>query len=257
MKTNHEAQAVCRSRAAMGLMRSAGTSSGSPIVAQALKILDDESAGSIPWIMRALDGKRQAVMNDQNLSDIGKQQQLRGIANGLLGNVATVAKRVVQMEREHREARAKAVPLPKADAADVLLDLALVQYVKEAKPIPSKLVAMSERVRLAVARTPVELSGITPEVQAQVHGSLMDPHLALQFAEEAQALNLAREVVQVSIKEVVPESEWQARELVESFGTDWQVPGIAASKAERMVAGGPENAAELFRDASGAPGSCG
>jgi len=238
-----ESKAQQIARASLALMRASGNTSGSPLVSETLNVIDGERANSIPSILSALNGKRQAVLGDKELSDLGKSGRVKDIARSHLGNVAALAKKVVAMEKQHREARATAVPIPKADAADVLMDLALAQHVRSANLKPSELVSMGERARLAVARCPLELTGITPEVHARVHGSLMDPRKAAQFAEEAQALDTARAVVQAAIREVAPEAQWQASELIDAFGADWEIPGMARTEIDRMAGGGPENRA--------------
>lgn len=244
---NVESKAQQIARASMALMRASGNSSGSPLVAETLNVIDGERVSSIPSILKALGGKRQAVLTDKELSDLGKSGRLKDLARSHLGNISSLAKKVVTLERQHREARAAAVPIPKADAADVLMDLALAQHVRSANLKPSELVSMGERARLAIARCPLELTGLTPEVHARVHGSLMDPRKAAQFAEEAQALDVARAVVQESIREVVPDAQWQAPELIEAFGADWEIPGMAQTEIARMAEGGPENLAARKR----------
>jgi hypothetical protein len=243
-----ESKAQQTARAALSLMKASGNASGSPLVAEALNFIDGARANSIPSVLTALGGKRQAVMNDKDLSDVGKRGRVKEIASSHLGNVASMAKKLAAMEKQLREQRTAAVPIPKADAADVLMDLALAQHIKSANFKPSELVSMGERARLAVARCPLELTGLTPEVHARVHGSLMDPRKATQFAEEAQSLDAARTVVQAAINEVGPEAGWQASELIEAFGADWEIPGMAQTQVERMAAGGPQNAWDALRN---------
>lgn len=102
--------------------------------------------------------------------------------------------------------------------------------------VSSAVGVVSEFGRVAVARLPVELSGITPEVQARVVGSLVSPSLAAQFAEESAVLEAARTVVQGTIDDVAPLAGWGAGELVEAFGDDWKLPGLTASHATRLAA---------------------
>lgn len=211
------------------------TSAASVRVAEALKLLDYDNANSVPYVLHLLGQSVEAINRDPELSAEGKRNRISAATSSRLGNIASLAKTVVRLEAEHRRDADEAVPLPKADAADVLLDLALVAHVKAAEPIPSKLVQMSERVRLAVARTPAELSGLKPEVQAQVRGSLMDPHKAVQLGAEAEALGAARKIVQGAIDELAPGAGWTPAELVQHFGTQWRLPGIVPSLAERLA----------------------
>lgn len=211
------------------------TSAASARVAEALKLLDYDNANSVPYVLHLLGQSVEATNRDPELSAEGKRNRIAAATGGRLGNIANFAKTVARLEAEYRRDADEAVPLPKADAADVLLDLALVAHVKASEPIPSKLVQMSERVRLAVARTPAELSGLKPEVQAQVRGSLMDPHKAVQLGAEADALGAARRIVQGAIDELAPGAGWTPAELVQHFGTQWRLPGIVPSLAERLA----------------------
>ncbi len=211
--------------------------SASPRTADALALIDAEKVSSVTSIVASFMTRRDAIEADDKLSNIGKQEQIRSAAASHLGNIATRAQRLVDLEAAFSNDRATAVPIPKADAADVALDLALVAHVRSAEPIPSRLVEMSERVRLALARTPVELSGITPEVQARVHGSLMSPAKAVQLHSEAEAINAARSVVQSSINELAPHAGWEPRELVQHFGAGkWSLPGTTDTLAEKLAA---------------------
>lgn len=212
------------------------TASKSPRVAQALAWLDAERIASVPGILNAYRAKTATVHGDRELSDDGKRARVRAAADSALGNIASLAGKVAALERQHRQDAATAVPIPKADAADVILDLALAAHVKAADPIPTVLLNMSERVRLAVARTPPELAGIAPDVQARVHGSLMNPDKAVQLGDEAQAIGAARQVVQAAIDELAPDAKWEPREWVQHFGADsgWKLPGVVQSLADRL-----------------------
>lgn len=207
----------------------------SPRVAEVLRVLDAENANSVPYVLHLLGQTVEATNRDPELSAEGKRNRISAATSSRLGNIASLAKTVARLEAEHRRDADEAVPLPKADAADVLLDLALVAHVKAAEPIPTKLLTMSERVRLAVARTPAELSGLKPEVQAQVRGSLMDPHKAVQLGAEAEALGAARKIVQGAIDELAPDAGWNPQEMVQHFGTQWRLPGVVSTMAERLA----------------------
>lgn len=228
--------AVRLARAAALLAQNAGIDpSASPRAADAFKLIDGEAVSSLPGLVNVFRQRRAAIDADQTLSDLGKREQLRAFANSHLGNIATKARRVVELESEYAKDRASAVPLPKADASETLIDLALAQHIRSTEPIPTALMTMSERVRLAIARVPVELSGLTAETQARVHGSLMNPAKALQFATEAQAIGAAREVTQAAIDEIATHAEWPAAELVRHFGTHWRLPGVADSSAATLA----------------------
>lgn len=208
----------------------------SPRTDLALQLIDVERVSSVPSLVHAFDQKRESISIDRNLSQHGKQEQIRAAANSVLGNIATLAKRLTDLESDYERDRAT-VPLPKPDAADMLLDLELARHIRASEPIPSRLVEMSERVRLAVARVPVELSGISVATQARVHGSLMSQQKAAQLSSEAHALEAARNVTQAAISELAPQANWLATELVRHFGTKWRLPGVTDSTALRLAAG--------------------
>jgi hypothetical protein len=224
--------------AARALATAAGTDfATSSRASEAWKLIDeDESArASLPALVRAFRQRRAIIDANKRLSLIGRREELTGFAKSQLGNVATAAHRIAQLEAELAADRATAVPLPKADASETLIDLALAAHIRAAEPIPSRLMQSSERVRLALARVPPELSGIVPSVQAQVHGSLMSPARAVQFAVESEALGAAREVTQAAISEIAAHAEWTPAELVQHFGASWRLPGITDSLATRLA----------------------
>jgi hypothetical protein len=210
--------------------------SSSPRVREAMAWIDPERVSSLHGLLSAYHAKADTINRDAMLSEEGKREQLRSAASTTLGNVAGLAKKIAEVEAKHHEERASAVPLPKADAAEVLLDLALVAHVKHAQPIPSALERMSPRIRLAVARTPPELAGIPPDVQARVHGSLIDPERAVQLGEEAQALGAARNSAQAALDELAPIAGWEPRALVQHFGAraGWKLPGVVQTLADRL-----------------------
>jgi hypothetical protein len=209
----------------------------SPRVAAAVKLLDSETASSIPSIMRSFEQRRAAIEADKNLSDIGKAEQIRAAAASWIGNIATRAKQLTDLEAEYEADKSSAVPLPQASVNDCLIDIALAAHVKSLDLIPSRLVELPERLRLAVARVPNELSGTKPEVHARVHGSLMSPAKAAQLSSEAQAIGAAREVAQAAITELAPAAKWTPQEMVTHFGSKWRLPGIHPDSAQRLAEG--------------------
>lgn len=211
---------------------------GYPRVAEALKQIDPETVSSATSIVSAYLAKRNAINADRELSAEGKTARIKAAADSTLGNIAAVARKVAALDLEHRQDLARAVPLPPADPVSVHIDIALARLIAEQRPIPTKLQMMSERVRLAVARLPAELSGIAPEVHAKVHGSLMDPVTAARLGDEAAALSSARSVAQAAIDEIAPDAKWAPGDLVQHFGTDtgFRLPGIYdAAAAARMA----------------------
>lgn len=209
--------------------------SANPRVTRALRAADASRVSSVPGIVQAFTEKRAAIVADKDLSDSGKQARIRAAAGNALANIGAGAKAIAALEREHAQARASAVRLEKPDAAEMMLDLAIAAHIRETAPIPSVLERQSERVRVALARVPSELSGIKPEVQARVLGSLVDAETAAQLAEEVQALEIARQVTQAGIDDLASEAQLQPRELVQAFGTDWRLPGLVDSLTQRLA----------------------
>ena len=208
----------------------------STTVAAALKLIDDDRVGGIISIATGHAEKAKAINSDNELSDLGKRERVKAAARSDIVNAASVAKKLTDLEAQHRQAKSEAVPLPKPDAAEVLMDLALLAHVKATNPTATALTMMSERIRLAVARSPVELSGVKPEAQARVHGSLISPEVATRLEEEAEALSIAREMVQSAIDELAPSAGLSPLEAVTLFGTKWHLPGVTDSMAQRLAA---------------------
>lgn len=230
-RTTRVAEIAARMLAANGV-----SATDSPRTAEALKILDPESVGSVPGILGLLAQTVAGIERDPELSAEGKRTRIRAAADGRLGNIASLAKAIARLETEHRRDADEAVPIPAAEVGDVLLDLALAGHLRDVRPIPSKLLNMSERVRLAAARVPPELSGLTPEVAAKARGSLMNPQTAVRLGNEAAALDAARRAVQGAIDELAPVAKWTPSELVKHIGPEWRLPGVAPSMAERLTA---------------------
>lgn len=215
------------------------SASDSPSTAQALQLIDGERVSSVPSLVSAFEQKRESITTDRNLSEHGKREQIRAAADSTIGNIASRAMQLIDLEAAHTLDRNTAVPLPPATVNDTLIDLALAAHVKSLELIPSRLVDLPERLRVAVARTPSELSGLKPEVHARVHGSLMSAAKAAQLASEAQVLDAARKVTQAAITEVGSLASWTPQQWATHFGAGkWNLPGVTDSMAQRLAAGG-------------------
>ena len=96
---------------------------------------------------------------------------------------------------------------------------------------------MSERTRQALARIPLELSGLSAEAQARVTSSLIPNADAARFSDEAAAIAAARNVAQAAIDELQPVAKWTPRELVQHIGADsgYRLPGVVQSLADRLA----------------------
>ncbi|MBS0495963.1 MAG: hypothetical protein JSS31_18910 [Proteobacteria bacterium] len=211
----------------------------SPLALRALAMIDPERVSSAPGIVGLFERSAAQAHGDKDLSDSGKAARVRSAADSRLMGLSTTAKELVALEKEHRqkqgEAMRRAAP-PAADAAQAVIDVALAQQIREAKPISFVLENSSERVRQALARVPVELSGITSEQQARIVGTFVSPEMAVVLGEEQAALNGAREVIQDAISGLQGIAQVEPMELVKRFGTDWKLPGVVDSTMQRLHA---------------------
>lgn len=225
------------------LSRSAHTD----IARRALHLIDPERVSSVPSLVSDFTAKVAAVGDDKNLSAHGKREATRAAASSRLGNVATAARELVSLERQHATRRnailAHAAP-PSADAAQTLVDMELARLVKAEAPTPTALTFASERVRQALARLPVELTGIDEATHARIVGTFVSPLEAMELEEESAVLADARRVVQAGIDDLAPAADWSAREVLEAFGADggWNLPGLVQT-LERVKAAASEAAA--------------
>lgn len=228
------------------------TNTAAPRARKALDLLDDTRVSSIPSMMAAFNQRAASIRADRELSDEGKSTRIRSAANSIFGNVASAAREIAELEQQHKAEMATAVVIPEADAAATLIDLALAAHIRAENPTPTALTMASERTRQALARIPVELSGITPEVQTRVIGSLIPSADAARFIDEAAAIAAARDVAQAAIDELQPVAKWTPRELVQYIGADsgYRLPGVVQSLADRLSAEKAEEGAVKAADAS-------
>ncbi|MEJ3960720.1 hypothetical protein WGP40_10360 [Brachymonas sp. G13] len=213
---------------------------------RALALIDGERVSSITGIMQAHGQRIDAIHADRELSSEGKAARGRTAAASVFGNVASVAREIAALDAEYRAEMQKAIVIPEASVNDTLIDLALAASVKAANPTPTALTMASERTRQALARIPVELSGLTPEVQARVVGSLISPADAVRFGEEAEAIDTARQVAQAAIDELQPIAQWTPAEMVKHVGHDtgYRLPGVVQSLADKLAANQAADATE-------------
>jgi hypothetical protein len=243
MNTESKAQRLAR----ISRIFARDNKSGSALVAEVLKAIDAERISSAVSILGAHAAKSEAIRADRELSDEGKKARIKSSADSHLGNVGVVAKKIAALEAQHKSATSKSVPLPRpTDPWEIQCDFEIARHIKDKGLTPYQLTSVGAgeidaRIREAIARVPAALSGLSPEKQALIRGSLIDPTMAVQFSEEEAALRAAREVIQAALYELAPEAEWSAREWVEHVGPAWNLPGVAQSQADRMATGGPEH----------------
>lgn len=228
-------------------LNSQNLSRASSIVHGALGLMNPDLPTSAPGQLHAHTEKTRVIRADRDLSAHGQQSKIRASADSCLGNVGTMARKLMALEQEHRTAAANAVPLPRpTDPWEIACDFEVARLIRE-KPLSAfhlTTVGVGEidaRVREAIARVPAALTGLKEEQRALIQGSLVAPQLAVQLSEERQALDAARQIIQSAIDELAPEAGWSAREFVDHIGPGWNLPGVTQSRADRMAAGGSEN----------------
>lgn len=227
-----------RARIARRFLEAKGITAGSgPTVSRLLGFLDEERASSAPGIMRLFLETADAARSDDKLSALGQREKVQSAARSRLGNVGAIAKEISKLEHEHEAAQKKAVQIPEADAAQMLLDLEIAKHVRGLDLVPTQMERLPERLRVALVRLPAELTGITVDTQARIAGSLVSPDVAVQLGEEAEALQYARRVVQLAINELGAHAGvLSAREALQTFGPGWEVPGVLASRVNALAA---------------------
>ena len=228
------------------------TNTAAPRARKALDLLDDTRVSSIPGVVQAYLQRAAAIHADGELSDSGKSTRIQAQASSAFGNVASAAREIALLEAEHRAEMQTAAVIPVPTVNDTLIDLELARQIKEAAPTLSKLDFLSERTRQALARIPLELSGLSAEAQARVTSSLIPNADAARFSDEAAAIAAARDVAQAAIDELQPVAKWTPRELVQHIGADsgYRLPGVVQSLADRLGAEKAEEGAVNAADAS-------
>ena len=215
-------------------------SPSAPLAQAAMQLADPERVSSAPGIVGLFERDAATIRSDRDLSDEGKTARLRNLAQSrLLGGLAATARDLTRLEREHAAKKADALrsAAPPADAATTLVDLALAAQVKAEPATAFTLERSSQRLREALARMPLELSGLSAEAHGRVLASLIPGDTAASLGEEAAALESARKVTQRSIDELQRDARADADALIRAFGTDWQLPGVIDSLAQRLHAG--------------------
>lgn len=206
--------------------------------APAWSVIDPERVSSVIGIMKSYHDRIAQVNADKSLSPVGKAEKVAAITESTFGNVATLAKRVARLEEEHRQddARATAEAIPKADPSETLIDIELARIARAEGKIPTALEHANPRFRMALARVPAEISGITEQTRARLRGSLVDPQVASVLGERAEALGLARNAVQRAITELMKSVQIageKPRKLAAMVGPGWGLQG--GLRSESMV----------------------
>jgi hypothetical protein len=231
----------------------------------ALALLDPERVTSIPGIVGLYERDISGVRADVTLSDVGKQGRYQSMAASRLQNLTAAAKTVVELEAQYLTEEANAVQLPPWSETDrVEVDIALAALVREQEArsatdtkarefINSLHRNASEQMRRAVARLPVELSGLSREQHGKVRHSLVPPSVSARLDAESKVIYAAREATQAAISYLGCQAKAEQRVLVGYFGNNWKLSG--SSTPEERIARIQErlNANPDYRPSPAAP----
>src|SRR5690606_5950976 len=130
--------------------------------------IDPERLSSATGIVNLFERDAQGVRSDRRLSQEGQDERIREIAPRRLENLASVAKRVTDLEAEYRteEGAVLTKVIPEPTTNDTLVDIALAGHalnlLQRSATDPNALARFSglarngsERMRVALARMPV------------------------------------------------------------------------------------------------------
>lgn len=215
---------------------------------RALALLDSERITSVPGLLGLYERDTGGVRADVTLSDVGKQERFRSMAASRLQNLTEAAKTVEELEGQYLTDEAQALQLrPWSETDRVEVDIALASLVREqqartatderARSFISGLHRNgSEQMRRAVARLPLELSGLSREVHDKVRHSLVPATTAARLDAESKAIFAAREAVQSAIEYLSGEAKSEHRQLVGLFGNRWKLNGSSSTTPEERIA---------------------
>jgi hypothetical protein len=171
------------------------------------EIIDPEVAFSIGWTLSSFDGEVKTALADKLLSPLGQKQAQQNAANRAVKRLALRAKDLLRAVDDLRERHTNAVEVPTPSANDTMIDIALAQMLREqgAKtPLSAmKLRNSSERMRHALLRMPVELTGISQDLQDQIRLTFIAPSVELNFTQVKEAIGITQYALNKAAAEVV------------------------------------------------------
>ena len=207
------------------------------------EVIDHEWVTSAPNILRDLVERASAIRADAKLSEIGKREAMEQASRSAFNRIKTKTAKIDRLQEELISGMEEAIKAPSATLNDTMIDLAMAAYlrdqVKEWKSadfagperITAQLQDLSERARLAVIRVPAELSGIDAHIQNSVRATFVDPALAKHLEDKSYAIEVARDVVQVVLDEMVTLSKLPQAEVRAAVGSGWNVSGVPLGRA--------------------------
>lgn len=228
-----------------GLLRSAGGTDlgwfpvpwdASGLTQTAFGIVNPEGTSSAVGIVGLFERDAARVRQDKDLSAQGQRARIAALAKSRLENLSPLARKVIEIEAAYRAGETEALRLPEPSANDTAIDLALAAHVRESGESAVRLRLLADdRTKLAIARLPAVLGGLTAEHQAKVRHSLLPPSVAQRLDDESQSVAAARQTVQKAIDALTGHAPDIAhRDLVAMFGDSWKLRG-AVSQDERLA----------------------
>lgn len=174
----------------------------------AFQLVDPERVSSATGILKSYEAKKQAIKQDAELSEAGKLKRIAEAASVTLANLRGPAKKLIEMEGEYSETvkAATADAVPPASVIDAMYDIEIAKQARQEDKIPTLLERGTARERLALVRTPGEISGLKPEVIERLRGSMVSPQLAYEFEGQTAAMRAARQTIQTAIKQISPDA---------------------------------------------------
>lgn len=206
------------------------------------ELIDLEWVTSAPNILGDLSEKVSAIRADANLSEIGKREAIEQAGRSALNRIKSKTAKVDRLQQELVDGMESAIKTPTASLNDTMIDLALAAYLRDqvkawqdgehAGPerIASRLQGLSERARLAVIRVPPELSGIDTHTQTAVRTTFVDPAVAKHLEDTSYAVDVARQVVQVTLEETITLAQIPQAAVREAVGQGWDTAGVSPGR---------------------------
>lgn len=172
--------------------------------AKVYSLVDPERVSSATGVFKAFERTLTAVGNDPELSAAGKQNRIAEAAGVALASLRNPAQKLREMEGEYTEVSkaATADAVPAASVIDAMYDIEIAKQARQEDKIPTMLERGTPRERLALVRTPGEISGLKSEVIERLRGSLVSPDLAVELEGQTAALRAGRETIQAIVKQV-------------------------------------------------------
>lgn len=174
--------------------------------AEAFSVVDPERVSSAVGIVNRFWQRVAALKGDAELSPLGKDKRISELAETALAQLASPAGKLREMREAYTE-EAEAITrdaVPNPSFVDALHDIEIARLARESDKIATLLEMGTERERLALVRTPPEITGLKRETVERLRGSLVSPDVAVQLESRTAALEAAKTGIQTAIKTISP-----------------------------------------------------